>query len=260
MQPENQNHDPAPNPYIPPTIPAGTPSAFPQPSANPMPQPGSSHKKLILAIIVAAVLLIAGVFVTIVMLAGSPESESASSKDTNAASGADATEPLELTAFSSEQAGFSMRVPKEIEMETEADEVFEGAYTVSGSMGTDLGNRFVTVNKEVYPESLGQSYEDWLKNEIERLNDAMDIAKEDQGTEARLTFGKILSVGDHTGNRMRMEATKTQKDGTRSVTVNEYLLVYISPTVAYTVDLEGKGDDKAFMAVLDEIVQSFALK
>ena len=155
-----------------------------------------------------------------------------------------------------------MSVPTVIDMRAEADEVFEGMYTVSGSMGTDYGNRFVTINKEVYPEALGQEYEVWLKEELDRQQESMDIAEERQNVETKRTFGKIADISGYSGNRIRIEETETstKNPGESHTKVSEHLLVYISPTVVYRVELQGSADDKAFMAVLDEMMASFTLK
>lgn len=266
MPPENQNQLPPQ-----PTQPIGTPEQHFTQFAQPMAQSEQSprrNKRWIVITCVVAVLIIGIIIAVTLMLPTWTKKDSTKTSDSPVVTGENPKEAtsLELVKYESAEAGFTMMVPKEAELEGEADEVFTQGYTVSGGSSSDMyGNRLITVTKEVYGDSLQISYDEFLESTNERMQAMIDATQDSDvfETKAEITYESNWQVGEYRAQRYTLEeSTRNTKkqDSKTSEYRTSYMYVYVNPTTAYELEIKGHKDDAAFQSVVSKMIESFLVK
>ena len=164
---------------------------------------------------------------------------------------------IALTPYKNDAVDFAMQVPKDMELEYAVDDAFEGGYVVDGGSGDEkFGNRFITVRKEQYPDVYAFEYDEWQDMQVEYVEGVIDQANEDSKVRAVMAKQENLDVGQYKAYRMQTETTTQESDKKRTIR-REYLSVFVSSTVYYSVEIEADAADSEFQNVTDDILKSF---
>lgn len=237
------------------------------PGPTPPTESNGRRKKLILVAILVALLIIvviAGAF--LLTKANTPTSRSSGTQEDAKTETVAVPEPVELKEYSNAEGGFSMLVPRDMEIEGDRDRVIEGGgYRAQGMTGTKgIGNRFVNVDKYIYPEVFGVEFDQWLEEQIAFVESTLRSAEEEwpEGIEGKVIFQSTTYVSDYTAYGMRTETVTQPRSESSKVntTFEDYLFVYISPTVFYHVIVKGNDKDTDFRAASTKMLQSFSIR
>ena len=267
MPPENKNQSEPQQPPIQPVAMSGLRQGGAQPfqpaAQFESPQP-RNNQRIVLILLVCAVVI--GVIIAGVLAFAAPTDDNAKQSDKSEASKATPKEqsmPLTLVAYDNVEAGFTMMIPKEAELEGEAD---EANYTVDGGSHSDVyGNRLIMVSKQVYDDSLQISYDEYLESTDEGMQGKIVAAQESEvfETNAAITYESNWSVGEYRAQRYTLEeSTRNRKnpDSKASEYRTSYMYVYVNPTTVYELEIRGRKDDAAFQSVVSKMIESFLVK
>lgn len=267
MPPENKNQTQSQQPPIQ-SIATSEPR---QGSAQPFqptvqfesPQPRSKRRIIIILLVSAAII---GVIIAAVLVFAASTDDNAKKSDNSAAGTAtpkEQTAPLTLKAYNNTEAGFTMMVPEEAELEGEAD---EANYTVDGGSHSDVyGNRLITVSKQVYDDSLQIPYDEYLESTDEGIQGKIAAAQESEvfETNAAITYESNWSVGEYRAQRYTLEESSRNRknpDSKASEYRTSYMYVYVNPTTVYELEIRGRKDDAAFQSIVSKMIESFLVK
>jgi hypothetical protein len=209
-------------------------------------------------------LLIAGLGIALAVTNASKNSDTKNGTTPSSASQKEPVEKLELTTFTSKNAQFTMKIPKGVEADESADEVFEDSYSVDASSSTDeYGNRYVDITREAYgADSLELTFDQYKESMREIAYPQLDYSDDSVfESDMDIVSEKERTVSGYRAYDVRLsETVQSRKKGGQPTTYNEaYLFVYVDGGTSYTVYFKSQADDKAFQATVDDMIDSFKI-